>query len=312
MASTITLADSLNWCTAFVGYRPLNIGTNNEPALTSANIVKQVLLGPPFTWNFNRDESIKFLTTAGTQDYAQTAATFGFIEKAGYIPAATITNTSLTSNVATYTAANSFAAGDKVTTTGCTNGGSVFNVTYRPIVAATATQFTVAITNGNISSAAEANGLAVAGKAEEISQIMTVLGKGTELGAPASIAPQIDNNSGTITFRLLPIPNKVYQITIIQQKRIPALMTATSSTWTPIPDHYAYIYSYGLLSLLAAYDNNPIAQLYNQKFVAHLLGASQGLSQMDKNIFQKAWLDSMTEMQTAGLNAQQSVQARGS
>lgn len=311
MASTITLAGSLNWVTAFVGYRPLNIGTNNEPAITSANIVKQIILSPPFVWNWNRDQSISFLTTAGIQDYAQSAATFGFIEKASFIPGASITATSLTSNIATFTAANSFTAGDYVTTTGCTNSGTTFNVTYQPILTASATQFTVAITHANVGSVAESAGVAISGVAQEITNMANVLGKGTEQGPPNALAPQIDNNSGTITFRILPIPDKTYQISIVQQKRIPALISATTDTWTPIPDHYSYIYQYGLAALLMAYDNNPMAQSFNQKFVAQLLGAAEGLSESQRNIFQKAWLSSITEMQVEGMRSQQGAQARG-
>lgn len=309
MASTITIQNSLNWVQAYGGFRPLNIGTSNEPALTCANILLQVITGPPFCWNWNRDASIKFLTVVGQQDYAQSASTFGFIEKAAFIPAASITNTALTSNVATYTASNSFSAGDKVTITGCTNGGSVFNVTYQSIVSATSTQFTVAITNGNIGSAGD-SGTAIAGSRFETSQVINVLGDGTELGAPTNIAPQIDNNSGTITFRLLPIPSQVYQMTVIQQKRT-ALITSTASTWSPIPDHYAFIYNFGYLALLMAYWGDPRWQIFNQKFVASLLGAAEGLSEEQRNVFQIAWLNTITEQQGRGLQLQQGTQARG-
>lgn len=65
--------------------------------------------------------------------------------------AAAITNTVLTSNVATYTAVNNFIAGQLVTVTGC---AATYNVTTQKIQSATPTQFTVNITSANIGSAA--------------------------------------------------------------------------------------------------------------------------------------------------------------
>jgi hypothetical protein len=74
----------------------------------------------------------------------------------GFAPSqAIITNTALTSNVATYTAANNFVAGRLVTVTGTTNGSGVFNVTNAVIATANSTSFTVAIVHANVGSAAD-------------------------------------------------------------------------------------------------------------------------------------------------------------
>jgi hypothetical protein len=310
MASTIKLSDTINWSQSFGGYRFLNIGISNEPAVTSANIVLQTMIGPPFCWNWNRSSGIQFLTNAGQQDYPVSAASFGFIEKAGFVPAASITNTSLTGNIATYTAANRFSVGDKVTVVNTTNGSGIFNISYQPILTATSTQFTVAITNSNVSSAADI-GTSIAGRVFEIGQIVNVLGSGSELGTPSSIAPQLDNNSGLITFSILPIPDGTYQITIIQQRRIPQLISAVSQTWNPIPDHYSYIYNWGFLSLMGAFWQDQRSQSWGQKFMASLLGAAEGLEEDQKLAFQRAWLNTMTEQQTQGMRAQQGIQARG-
>ena len=72
---------------------------------------------------------------------------------------ALITNTALTSNVATITAANSFLANETVTISGTTNGGGAFNVSNAVIVSATATNFTFALTHADIGTAAD-SGLA--------------------------------------------------------------------------------------------------------------------------------------------------------
>ncbi len=309
MATTITLQGSMNYVQAYGGFRPLNIGTSNEPAITAANTVHQAILGAPFVWNWNRS-SVSFMTSVGVQDYSTSVPSFGWIEKASYVLAATITNTALTSNVATYTAANTFVAGATVTVTGTTNGAGTFNVTNQPIVSATSTQFTVAITHANIGSAAD-SGTAVAGSVFEVSNIVNVLGAGNESGTPAFIAPQTDDNAGNISFRVLPLPDQTYQATVIFQKRIPALLSSPSSTWAPIPDHYSYIYQNGFAALMLAYMNDTRWTIFNQKFVAGLLGAAEGLTEDQKNVFSRTWYNSIVEQQFTGLRTQQGVQGLG-
>lgn len=311
MANTITVGNSIGWAQSYCGFKSLTIGVSSEPAVSSANIIIQTVLAPPFSWNWNRSK-VTITTVAGTQDYAQAASTFGFIEKASYkIPAAAITNTSLTSGIATYTANNNFQAGDLVTVTGLANNPTVYNVTNATIKSATATQFTILSSSGNIISGAD-TGTATVGTTTEISETTTILGTGSELGSPNKIAPQVDDNAGNITFRILPIPDRVYTVDVIFQKKIPALVANTSATWTPIPDHYSYIYQWGFLALMLAYNQDARWTQANQKFVAGLLAAAEGLSEEDKNIFQAAWLGTITEQQVTGMKAQQGVSARGS
>lgn len=307
MANTITLTSSVNYAQSFGGFRPLAIGNNNEPVLTAGNLVLQTILA--FSWNWNRDR-VTFPTTPGIQDYKQPASTFGYIEKAAYsIPAATITNTIANGTVATYTAANTFQVGDLVTVSGTTNGSGGFNISAQPIASATASQFTV---NINLSATTAADtGTATVGTTSEISNMRNVLGTGNELGTPTFLAPQVDDNAGNITFRMLPIPNRIYNVEIIYQKRIPQLMNALTSTWAPIPDHYSYLYQPGFLALMMTFWNDPRAEIFNRKFVATVLGAVEGLEEEQKNIFQAAWLSSVTEMQVSGIKAQQGRQGLG-
>jgi len=311
MANTITLAGSIGWAQAFTGYKSHTVGANSEPAVSSMNILIQTIIGPPFSWSWNR-ASATFNTASGTQDYSQAVASFGFIEKGSFkIPSAAITNTALTAGVATYTANNNFQAGDLVTVTGLTNNPLVYNVTNQAIFSATATTFTVLIKNANIGSGAD-TGTAIVGTTTEIAKTTTILGTGSERGAPNNIAAQVDDNAGNITFRILPIPDRVYAIEVVYQKRIPSLATATTSTWAPVPDHYSYIYQWGFLALMLAYNQDARWTQANQKFVGGLLGAAEGLSEEDRNIFQAAWLGSITEQQTMGMKAQQGTSARGS
>lgn len=67
----------------------------------------------------------------------------------------TITNTALTGNVATITAANDLVTHARVTITGTANGAGAFNVSQASVVSASATQFTFALTHADIGTAAD-------------------------------------------------------------------------------------------------------------------------------------------------------------
>lgn len=80
-SNTITLNNTIGWAKFFVGNRPLAPNSGTEPALTSANIIIQTMLQPPFRWKWNR-KIVSFSITAANQDYATAVSDFGFIEKA--------------------------------------------------------------------------------------------------------------------------------------------------------------------------------------------------------------------------------------
>ena len=126
-----------------------------------------------------------------------------------------------------------------------------------------------------------------------------------------AIGDVLDNNAGTITFRLSPVPDnkQTYSLQLAYQKSA-ALIAALSATWAPIPDKLSYIYQYGFLGLLLAFNKDPRSQVYDQRFVAHLLGAQGGLSEMEKNIFLDGWLKTRLEVGTMDQRAQMGVQGR--
>lgn len=167
--------------------------------------------------------------------------------------------------------------------------------------------YTVSIpTFGFIEKASYSDGTKIA----EITNMQGVLGIGTEPGLPAFIAPQIDDNAGNITFRLLPVPDQVYTISLIFQKRIPALMTSTASKWAPVPDHYSHLYQWGFLAVIAAYFEDPRWAQFSQKFVSSVLSMAEGLQEEQKNVFQKTWLDMVSEQQGRSQRTSQGIQNR--
>lgn len=80
-----TLQTTINWALPYVMYSPLNAGTNNEPAISIASMIRNSMLTPSFIWNFNRNENSSQSTTQGTQDYTYSVTDFGFLEKAALI-----------------------------------------------------------------------------------------------------------------------------------------------------------------------------------------------------------------------------------
>lgn len=78
-----TLQNSINWSLGFLGYSTPTVGPNNEPALTSANMVQQVMTSPPFRFPWNRNK-VTFNTIIGTQDYTVAVTDFGFLETATF------------------------------------------------------------------------------------------------------------------------------------------------------------------------------------------------------------------------------------
>jgi hypothetical protein len=80
MACTINIQASMNWALPYIRFQPFTIG-GQEPALTSANLTAQVMLGAPFSWRWNRGVAT-FVCTPGEQDYEVPINDFGFQEVA--------------------------------------------------------------------------------------------------------------------------------------------------------------------------------------------------------------------------------------
>lgn len=84
MPSTITIQQTINWSLAFLEQQPLLVN-GMEPALGSANLILQTVLGPPFAWPWNR--GIITYTTS-SQDFTQSGlGDFGFLEGGNVKPA---------------------------------------------------------------------------------------------------------------------------------------------------------------------------------------------------------------------------------
>lgn len=128
---------------------------------------------------------------------------------------------------------------------------------------------------------------------------------------PGSIAANIIDNQGGVTFRLNSIPpdNEVYQVDGFYQKA-PVLMSSMANTWGPIPDHHGYIYDWGFLSFVSLLTKDARFPIFGQRFTAHLLGAQEGLTALERNIFLGNFLQVMSAQERSQLTTQQGVTAR--
>lgn len=233
--ATNTLLDSMEWAKKMNFNRPSAIGNSLEPALTSANIVKQTILGAPFSWWWN-SFATTFTCSAGIQDYVVNTPNFAWIENSA------------------------------VQDPGTTNQRQL------------SVKMSLAI-----DSVAQAS-------------------------RPTFISPlNQDTSTGDVTFRLMPVPDKPYIVNQLVQQS-PTLFANLSDVWGPIPDYLSYIYNWGFLSMMWMFADDPRWAMANQKFIAHLLGAAQGLEETEKNIFLNNW-NGITPAQNIAI--QQGYQARG-
>jgi hypothetical protein len=147
------------------------------------------------------------------------------------------------------------------------------------------------------------------GKVNEI-EVRKSLAAESVTKRPSSIAAQLMDSIGGVTLRLNAIPDQIYTVDGWYQ-RAPVLMSSTANTWGPIPDHLSYIYNWGFLSFVSLLTKDARFPIFGQRFTSHLLGAQDGLTALQRNIFLGNWLDVMSAQERAQLNTQQGVQARG-
>lgn len=128
---------------------------------------------------------------------------------------------------------------------------------------------------------------------------------------PTKIAPQADNNAGTIVWRLSQAPDNVgYTVNIVYQKKAP-LLTSLASTWNPVPDEFSYIFNLGYLCFTSLLVNDSRFPIFEKWFVGALLGAQDGLSEQEKNIFLGQWMADITTVTRAQGRVNSGVAGRG-
>jgi hypothetical protein len=138
--------------------------------------------------------------------------------------------------------------------------------------------------------------------------IVSSLAAESAIMRPQSIAVQSQDDE-SVTLRINSLPDRTYWLNGFYQQPPPPV-TSTASSWSPIPDHLSYIYDWGFLAMLAMLTKDVRQIVFQQKFVSHLLGAQDGITATQRNIFIGEWLALMGEAGRNQLTTQQGVQAR--
>jgi len=293
----------MEWAKRFIFQRPTATGNFLEPAVSSANIILQTILGAPFRWRWNRSV-IGFVTQVGQQDYtvfnwtANTVVTIGYVlvDSNGFSQQITTPGTT-GGTIPTFnsTVGGTTADGSAV----WTNLGSIATVKYN-----TTYRFGW-IENASVR---DANPNTCAFEWKQISPKID-LALDSAQSRPHSIAAEFDDVNGNTTFRLMPAPDKAYPVSITVQQK-PPVITGTDSTWAPIPDEYSRLYNWGFLALMYMYADDPRFQFANQKFVANLLSTSEGLTETEVNIMLNNWQQITGAVPVMNDNIQQGRQGR--
>lgn len=278
-ASTIKLINTMEFAKRMNFNKSSAIGNQLEPAATSANMISQAIMGPPFSWRWNRVVT-GFITTPGQQDYTILNWQSSFFVPVGWVTVDTVGNCQrCTAPGDTGTVYPTFSG----TIGGTTADGSAVWTNLGPIGVTTSSNYrfgwmeTIAVQDVSLDPP----------KWYEIESKL-VLGLDSAPGRPRNIAAQGDDGNGNITFRLMLVPDEAYPVAITLQQK-PLLFKSTQQTWAPIPDDYSHIFDWGFLSLMWLFGDDARFQTANQKFVTALLSASEGLTETEKNIFLNSW-----------------------
>lgn len=141
---------------------------------------------------------------------------------------------------------------------------------------------------------------------QEVKQ--TYISKGKDQAQPQYISAVLDDNSGNITFRFSAVPDATYTATVAYQKKVTPFVSP-GDLW-PLPDHYSYVYNWGVLALTFLYTKDSRFQFANQQFKATLLGNAEGLTEMQKNVFLANWEFITRQAETTDLKTQAGNQSR--
>jgi hypothetical protein len=310
--TTKTISDTINWAKRLSFERNPVIGNSLEPALTSANMVMQTILAPPFSWWWNS---------------AEIGFTCNPVASTG-----TSTVVSIASGVVTVTVPNTFSVGSPVSPSGLAVLTQL-NGRLLVVLTASSTQFTSAVlglangsdTTGTFTSLTTQDYTVAVPNFSHIehASIMDLDATGAPLkwweltvknnlslessqNRPQFIGPLVEDVNGNVTFRLFDSPDKAYPVSLRIQLAAP-LITSINQTWAPIPDFMEYIYEWGFLALMWSFADDPRAADANSKFKAGILNRAEGLTEEERNIFLNNWEALMMNP----MQKQMATQARG-
>ena len=329
--SNIKIADTINFTKRLCFNHNPVIGNSLEPALTSANIVIQTILGPPFEWWWN-SEDLTFTTSTTAPAATSTSST---VSATGVLTVTAANSFGIGASVlvAAFTGALAPLNGQLVAVTGVigtfpnytgftaqvpfnvlgpdTSAGTFTSLTTQDYVVAPPAGYNAAggATQGWFSHIEHASVYDVSSTTPRWVELTTKnnLSLDSATGRSTFISPESEDANGNLTFRVMPSPDEAYPISL-HVMMTPPQITSVNQTWAPLPDYLQNVYTLGFLSYMLAFNDDPRAPMYNSQFKAAILARQDGLTQEERDIFLNNW-DMLTSRQQ--MNAQQGTQARG-
>jgi len=300
-SSQNTLLGSMEFSKKLNFGRRSAIGNFLEPALTSANTVMQTILGPPFAWRWNRVVT-GFVCTPGQQDYTLINWNASLPVQVGWL---TVDDGGNSQKVTTAGTTGASAPSWNHTKGATTTDNGVTWTNLGPI----GTQVSSTYSLGWIENVSIQDTVQDAPKWFEVT-VERDLALDSAQARPRFVSDQGDNGNGAITFRMMPVPDLAYPVSITLQQK-PPVFTSTQQSWAPIPDEYARIYNWGYLSLMWLFADDPRFGVANQKFVSQLLSTVEGLDETQRNIFLQGWQQNTGQPVVNADKTSQGFQARG-
>jgi hypothetical protein len=312
----LNLQNSVNWGQPYVEYAPLYAGTQGEPLVSSANLVRMSLLSPPLTWAWNRAEDSSTSTVAGTQDYTISLSNFGFLEKVSLTDANNNTyevkDVYNNAPLSMTTTATSGSIGGRSRPTACSvlvsTSGTSIKLRMMPVPDAIYTinltyQLAPVLFTPNVVSSV---GNALAGNTTYTGTFVSSLFVAGQAAMIIGCSSAVNNGTFTIVScnsSSLVVANAVG----VSESESAAY--AINSSWYPIPDYYSDIYNWLYLSEVLSVNDDARSQIYRQRGVAAFLAKSTGLTETQRNAFIQQWQNYNRENQSVTLQLQRGTQA---
>ena len=321
-----TLQQTINFCQTYIEYSPLTAGTNLEPAISIANMVRNSIINPPLTWPWNRNEYLintpnsPASLTINQQDYIFNITDFAYLETISLL--STDGNDGFQINDIYNTNTLAVASPTQVAQP---NSASVKFYTPNTSVAI---RF-LSIPDQNYTGVITYQKLATPFQGFAFQAVEVISGVAFYLfsvaqpsAASNGLAGQtvqvngfdIGANNGSFvctasTSTMLTLTNPAAVTDVVST---PGPASGVIGTWSPIPDSYVDVYNNLFLAEALAIAGDEREQLYRQRGVAALLSKSEGLSEMQKNYFMMQWIARGTSQQMAAqMRVQQGSSARG-
>lgn len=309
-----TLTQTINWAQAFIQYAPLTAGLGQEPAVSTASMIRTTLMNPPIAWAWNRNAyTLGAATVKGTQDYTvllSAVPDFGFLEKVVLLDASgkywEITDIYNNNPM-------SLAADQQRPQAACILLQTSTSITLRFIGVPNAAYNVTLIYQKKpqsfgpflITSAAakSAGNTAYTGVFDPLSFPTGELAQITGFVAHTS-------NNGALTI----VSCTTTTLTVVQPgtggaETISAY--ASNFDWAPVPDWYSDIYNNLFLSEMFVVADDARSQAFRQRGIAAFLAKAEGLTETQRKAFVQQWLARSVESATMAQLTQLANQARG-